>query len=522
MPLQNDQPVVKSIPPKPIVRHLPSVDAADAELVPSSRAQSLKTPNDARNDRIIPTIEREEGSPEAPAKRHGVKRDDQSSTQARKRGVDESNEDLDRFPKKRSLALYINDIEALTKFYKRRFHEMTLKPLRKIVTEWVARLEPKRQLTYGRYDKEIPSKRSKPSPPWWPSDCPYWEPSHLKCAGEFQAYHLFAFAYHNVDVVSLAVDLMQVHRRIDEQCGKRKRPWISQLRTQAVYILENIPADIFASSREEEYNETSKERTLLEILPSLFDVAEAHEDYITQHKLFEGSGNTDPLDGDYVIWKRCPRLYRGLSQLEVARKVTEVDDTTSVPSPTSSLQSLASSCNDSVRVKRERSPSPPLSSVPVPDSPETVKAEPIATPQATSSQDRETSHMDAKPSGDFYPMPHPAYGMGGPTFPTSGGMGGSATYTPPLFPFPAQPSGIPFTHYPNGLPLHGAVVDYRGMNAGQPMQAPPGYPFDNSMYAPNWTMMPAPDHTMLTQYALHHGLPVAWDSEKVWDSEKYW
>ena len=78
----------------------------------------------------------------------------------------------------------IGDIASLQIFYATRFRELTMKPMRDIVTAWVKRLEPKRQKKFGpyqRYDLDPLSVRAKSTkPPWWPTEIPYVEPSHLK------------------------------------------------------------------------------------------------------------------------------------------------------------------------------------------------------------------------------------------------------------------------------------------------------------------------------------------------------
>lgn len=535
-------------------------NTADRDIAPVPQVQDNAR---ERPTRRVLRFESANPAPKTPAKPRGVKRG-RPSTRARSQRVDdeddECNEDDEHDPsstpkRTRTETLYINNVEALTKFYRRRFDEMTMKPLRKIITEWVGRLEPQRQSKYGKYDNKLPSKRSEPSPPWWPSYCPYREPSHLKREREFQASRLFASAHRNVDLIPLAADMMLVHRRIDEQCGKRKKPWITQLRSQAVYIVDSIPAETFSSSREDVFNDSMKERALIEILPSLFDVAEAHEDYVTQHELFEGSGNKDPLNGKHVTWKRCPRPYRGLPNkrtrhskaaisapreeptLEESGEETEVDELMSVPSTTfSSFQSLVSSCDDDVRVKRERSPSPPLSRIPL-SGPnmhppnqiscpsQTVKAEPIATTQVAFDQSlnrlhlSETSPMDAKPSGDFQTMQFPAYGVGDPRFQTFGGISGPVpTHTPAPFQFPVWPSNIPFAHQINSLPLDGAMGNVQSTNSFQPMQAEPSQfrlPFGTPIYATNYSMPSSqpPEYGMLTQGGFGHGPSMAWDGQ---------
>lgn len=79
--------------------------------------------------------------------------------------------------------MYIGHFEALKEFYAIRFRELTMKPLRQIVTAWVKTLEPNRLRTYGRYHEEATLEGN--GPPWWPRDIPYREPSHLRCQGIF-------------------------------------------------------------------------------------------------------------------------------------------------------------------------------------------------------------------------------------------------------------------------------------------------------------------------------------------------
>lgn len=111
---------------------------------------------------------------------HGVKR-----TRCRARSSDHDGDDEDDQPvsaRSRPNTLYINDINALMAFYAVRLKELTMKPLRQIVTAWVRELSPKRQTTYGRYHGFTPATapEGEKSAPWWPRDIPYLEPAHLK------------------------------------------------------------------------------------------------------------------------------------------------------------------------------------------------------------------------------------------------------------------------------------------------------------------------------------------------------
>jgi hypothetical protein len=158
-------------------------DAAPIPLpVEASKRQIERGPN-ASNNNACSNI---------PATSRGVKRG-RGRPPKRKRAVEEEDaddeehgSDFDTKPAQTpTQSIFVNDIPALTKFFQRRFDEMTMKPLRKITTEWVGRLEPKRQSKYGRYDGKLPTERKTDSPPWWPLTCPYREPSHLKREREF-------------------------------------------------------------------------------------------------------------------------------------------------------------------------------------------------------------------------------------------------------------------------------------------------------------------------------------------------
>ena len=80
----------------------------------------------------------------------------------------------------------IGDIDELMYFFKCRLEALTMKPLRPIVTAWIKLLEPERLSLYGVYHKKLPKDQPQgcTTPPWWPQDVPYQEPSHLQKAGE--------------------------------------------------------------------------------------------------------------------------------------------------------------------------------------------------------------------------------------------------------------------------------------------------------------------------------------------------
>lgn len=102
--------------------------------------------------------------------------------------------------------------------------------------------------------------------------------------------------------------MMLVHRKIDEI--KRKGPWISKLRDVAKFTVSTTSADHFSSAKGAAHSEEMKKRALEQILPSIFEVAQAYEDHIMQYNLIEGSGNKDPGRGRHHTWKPIPRPIR--------------------------------------------------------------------------------------------------------------------------------------------------------------------------------------------------------------------
>ena len=110
------------------------------------------------------------------------------------RQADVTNEDVNEFDQanvdnlsaqtvtEESHNFYIGDIGAFKKFLYYRFDELTMKPLRGIVTHWIKLLEPERLGYWGKYHEMLPSEAE--SPPWWPRTVIYKEPSHLKKNGK--------------------------------------------------------------------------------------------------------------------------------------------------------------------------------------------------------------------------------------------------------------------------------------------------------------------------------------------------
>ncbi|KAI0578281.1 DUF2841 domain-containing protein [Pyrenophora tritici-repentis] len=182
---------------------------------------------------------------------------------------------------------HIGDLDALKKFFRRRLDELTTKPVRPIVTAWLKLLEPKRLSIYGRYHKKLPREQPPAcTPPWWPHDVPYEEPSHLD----------------KTCLLALAVDIMLQHRPIDEV--KRKGSWVAKLRHTAEYAVQTTPSDQFSSSKGSGFSNMMQIRALTEILPSLFDIAQKYEDHVCQS---QQCGNTNLGMGGRVTWQPLTR-----------------------------------------------------------------------------------------------------------------------------------------------------------------------------------------------------------------------
>lgn len=100
--------------------------------------------------------------------------------QTQQAAKDEEDDDANYSTSKVSYTMYIGNVGELITFFRRRFTELTMKPLRPIVTAWIKALEPTRLGSYGPYHKTLPKDQDPQcTPAWWPEDVRYEEPSHL-------------------------------------------------------------------------------------------------------------------------------------------------------------------------------------------------------------------------------------------------------------------------------------------------------------------------------------------------------
>jgi hypothetical protein len=261
---------------------------------------------------------------------------------------DEQYDDQDvRVATEKSYNLYIGDVPEVKKFYHRRLDELTMKPLRPIVTAWIKQREPKRLSNFGPYHKKLACDMPPEcTPPWWPRDVPYEEPSHLDKAGMSAALLHVSKTNSRTGLLLLAVDMMLQHRLIDEV--KRRGSWVQKLRITAEYAVQTTAPDQFSSSKGSGFSEKMQKRALSEILPNLFEVAQSYEDHFAQYQLYEGTGNEDPMTGTRVTWQHLTRPPRQTALRKRVRRTkapaaqklepdadnsgdeTEVDDTATV------------------------------------------------------------------------------------------------------------------------------------------------------------------------------------------------
>lgn len=206
-----------------------------------------------------------------------------------------------------STTILISDIDKLKQFFRHRFDELTMIPVRKMVTRWVKQLEPKRMVGYGPYHKQLPKDKPKnETPPWWPGDVPYVEPAHLDKEGKRFAnpqYLLLTIP----GLLTLAVDLVLQHRdtRADEL--KRQQPWTRKLRRSAELEVTMTELDHFSTSQYPAFSTAMKERAEHKVLPSLFDVMQSYEDFVNQHRLWTYSDRTKAPAGKSITWQAIPR-----------------------------------------------------------------------------------------------------------------------------------------------------------------------------------------------------------------------
>jgi hypothetical protein len=198
-----------------------------------------------------------------------------------------------------------------------RLEDLTVKPLRPIVTEWVKLLVPRRQALHGPYQKRHPDRGApaRPAPHWWPKGVQYSEPSHLSKTG----------------LLDLAVDLILQHRDSEIDQVKRKSDWTLTMRNEAVYQVTKTAKDLFSASKDPGFNESLKARALDYVLPGMFDIVQSYEDYVAQNDVavLNDPNATLPKGTKHIYFpvprpKQLPRM-RVRSTQAVPANVTKVE-----------------------------------------------------------------------------------------------------------------------------------------------------------------------------------------------------
>lgn len=341
---------------------------------------------------------------------------------------------------------------------------------------------------------------------------------------------------------------MLVHRCIDEKVGKRRISWIAELKRRAVYCIESTPTDQFSSSKGSGFNEAMKQRARDFILPSLFDVAQSHEDYLAQWDLYEGTDKTDSRHGKHVTWERASRPDRKLTRKrrrktkpspspelaegrEDSGEETEVDEhMAGMSTATSSFQSNPAKMDVECEPARAVSPVSPgnMAKVSTPIRSETMPlqhqhplpmSEPMAPSHGSFDQSISRLYLHEEPEREMkqesfalnqFPGPHPGYGTYG--YSRVDGMSGPEAY--PFIPGPSPGYYTQQSAQPVPLGLHPAVVPHpysfpQPQSTYQPMDMSGCYPYPYmpqqapQVPVPMQPVMAGPEH-------ITHGLPLGY------------
>lgn len=77
--------------------------------------------------------------------------------------------------------LDLTNKKHLDEYYENRFTQMQQLNCKEIAKAWIKAVEPKKQSQYP-YNSKHTNKGKRP--PWWPHECAYVEPDHLKKPGK--------------------------------------------------------------------------------------------------------------------------------------------------------------------------------------------------------------------------------------------------------------------------------------------------------------------------------------------------
>ncbi|KAH7087624.1 hypothetical protein FB567DRAFT_415595, partial [Paraphoma chrysanthemicola] len=225
----------------------------------------------------------------------------------------------------------MGDIKALKTFFRHRIDELTMKPVRGMVTGWIKQLEPRRLGGYGPYHRKLPTEApADATPPWWPQSVPYIEPAHLDKDG----------------LLTLAVEVMLQHRDTPTDEIKRRSPWTVKLRQIAEYNVETTAPEHFSSSKSAVFSRMMKERAVKSILPSLFETSQSYEDFVFQHDLWKHRDEKKFPRGKSITWQSVPRPPKQTNQRKRPRKARA----TRVLRADSDLESLGEASGDDTEV----------------------------------------------------------------------------------------------------------------------------------------------------------------------------
>ncbi|KAL5121710.1 hypothetical protein ACEQ8H_000397 [Pleosporales sp. CAS-2024a] len=208
------------------------------------------------------------------------------------------------------ISFCIGDFKALEIFFRLRFNELTMKPLRSMVTAWLKQLEPRRKGGYGPYHKKLPAEVPDGSPPWWPKNVVYVEPSHLD----------------RESLLILALDILMQHRDIPIDALKRGQDWVAKLREVARFEISMTPEEQYSSSRNPVFRRLMKERAEKHILPSIFEVAQEYQNFLNRPTHWEALEDTKyPPMGRIVTYSAIARPEKVFSRSKRLRPDPEAE-----------------------------------------------------------------------------------------------------------------------------------------------------------------------------------------------------
>ena len=210
---------------------------------------------------------------------------------------------------------FANDRNEFKRHIGQRCEELTMKVVKKIITEWMDIAEPKRKKLYGKYDHHYDDNR--PLPPWWPAGICWKEPAHICKDGKSpRTFKLPSLRLVDgaIELLPVTIALLELHQLSDPD-GKPRLQWIQRLKREADRLMERLSDENFGSSKSSSYNRRMKERAIKEVLPDLFNAAQTYEDHCAMW-----GEKADSVPGTQYTWQPAKKVARDLPQKKYVRR----------------------------------------------------------------------------------------------------------------------------------------------------------------------------------------------------------